>query len=351
MLRLRTPATGLARAAVAGLAGVVVLGAAGGGGAAQSRGVGGAVAVLELGDSLGSVTAGWGDAWVNDRWTRRVLRVDGRAGRVEARVPVGGRVSLGRGAGAMWAVASGGGYGRALNGPLLEIEPLTNRVTARIALRTPGGEPVVAFGVTGAAGAVWAWGPQDLLRIDPRRDRVDRAVGVYEEFGELTGVVAADGWLLATTAGGQLVRYDAHTGAELGSVTLAREDLRSARRAGTQPVVRGRSGVRALVAAGEDLLAVDVASGRVAWRRELGFRVGTVLERGGALWVQGARTEDAGDRVWVLDPATGAVRGSAQLPAFGTNGMAAIGDALWVSAANGRLLVLPAWLPRWLGAV
>jgi hypothetical protein len=330
--------------------GVAVLAAAGGGGA-QSRGPGGAVAVLDLGDSLGSVTGGWGDAWANDRWGRRVVRVDGRTGRVEARVPVGGRAALGRGAGAMWAVASGGGYMRALNGPLLEIDPATNRVTARIPLRTPGGEPVVAFGVQVAAGAVWVWGPRHLLRIDPRRDRVDRAVLVYEEFGELTGVVAAEGWLLATTAGGQLVRYDAHTGLEVGSATLAMDDLRSARRAGTHAVVRGRSGGLALVAAGEDLLGVDIPSGRVAWRRELGFRVGTVLESGGVLWVQGARTEDAGDRVWALDPATGTVRGSALLPAFGTNGMAAIGDALWVSAAGGRLLVLPAWLPRWLGAV
>jgi hypothetical protein len=65
-----------------------------------------------------------------------------------------------------------------------------------------------------------------------------------------------------------------------------------------------------------------------------------VVEVDGALWAYGANVRDAGDRVWKLDPATGAVRGSVLLPAFGTSGMAVIGDKIWVTTASGRVLVL-----------
>ena len=79
-------------------------------------------------------------------------------------------------------------------------------------------------------------------------------------------------------------------------------------------------------------------------KRRLGYRIGTVLDTGGALWAQGAYIRDPGDRVWKLDPRTGSVLGSALLPTFGTMAMADVDGALWITTGSGRVVVLP--LPR-----
>jgi outer membrane protein assembly factor BamB len=296
------------------------------------------VTVLTPSDGLGTVAGGWGDAWIDDRWRRRLLRVDGRSGRVVARVPVDGRVALGAGAGAIWALQSGGGYGRSLNGPLLKIDPATDRVTARIGLRTPAGGPVVGFGVLAGGGGVWVWGPRDLVRIDPRTDRVAWGVAVGEERGELTGMALRRRDLIATTADGHLVRFDARTGREAGAVRLPLRD----------PVLRGASGRHVLLSAREALAAFDPSTGRLAWRRPLGFRIGAVLEMDGLLWTHGATTNDAGDRLWAIEPGTGAVVRSVVLPAFSTVGMTSIDAALWVTTAGGQVIVLGPWVTRWL---
>ena len=87
--------------------------------------------------------------------------------------------------------------------------------------------------------------------------------------------------------------------------------------------------------------AVDPGTGAPLWRTRLGFRVGAALEAGGVLWAFGANLRDPGDRVWKLDPATGRRLGSVLLPDFGTTGMAVLGGTLWVTTADGRVLVLP----------
>jgi outer membrane protein assembly factor BamB len=296
------------------------------------------LATLEPADGLGTVVGGWGDAWMDARWSQRLLRLDGRTGRVVARIPVDGRVALAAGAGAVWALQSGGGYARSLHGPLLRIDPATNRVTARIPLRDLADERVVGFGVLAARGSVWVWGPRDLLRIDPRRDRVVQAFAVGDERGELTGAALGRGHVFATTADGHLVRFDARTGAELSAVRLPLRDpaLRRARRGDLLLSARGH------------LAAVDALTGRLAWRRDIGYRIGAVLEIDGVLWADGAATEDSGDRLWALDPATGAAVNSVVLPAFGTIAMAEVDGALWITTAGGEVLVLSRWLARWL---
>jgi hypothetical protein len=282
------------------------------------------ITTLAPAEGLGTVGGGQGDAWVDDRWGERLVRIDGASGRVVARLPVQGRLALTSGAGAMWALQSGGGYGRSLLGPLLRIDPRTNRVIARIVL------PAIGFGVVARGDSVWVWGPDDLLRIDTRGDAVARHVVLPDSRGEATGFALTGDRAVVTTADGHLVSYDARTGAERAAVALPL----------TAPALQS-AGARTIVTEGGSVAAVDPRTGIPLWRTRLGFRVGAALEAGGALWAFGANIRDPGDRVWKLDPATGRILGSVLLPVFGTTGMADLDGALWVTAASGRVLVLP----------
>jgi outer membrane protein assembly factor BamB len=210
-------------------------------------------------------------------------------------------------------------------------------VTARIPLRQPAGERAIGFGVLAGGGSVWVWGPSDLLRIDPRRNRVAQGVEVGAERGELTGAALARGRVMATTADGHLIGFGAD-GEETSSLRLP---LR-------EPVLRQVSGGQLLVSAREDLVALDAATARVRWRRAIGFRIGAVVEDDGVLWADGARVADAGDRLWALDARTGAVVNTVVLPRFGTIAMAQVGGGLWITTAGGQVLVLSRWLASWL---
>jgi hypothetical protein len=285
----------------------------------------GTVATLHPAEGLGAVSGGGGDAWIDDRWGERLLRIDHRSGAVAARIRVQGRLALTEGAGSVWALESGGGYGRGLRGPLLRIDPRSDRVTARIPL------PALGFGVVVADDGVWVWGPDHLMRV--ARGRVSPVIRVADEdVGETTGFARLGVEAIVTTADGHLLRFDAGNGTRLDSVRLPL----------TEPSLQLAGRDRLIVAADGEVAAVDPDTYMVRWRTRLGYRVGGVVEAGGVLWAYGANVRDAGDRVWKLDPATGAVLGRVLLPAFGTVGMAVIGETIWVTTANGRLLVLRA---------
>lgn len=281
--------------------------------------------ILQPADGLGAVTSGRGDAWVDDRWGERLLRLDRRTGRVVARIPVQGRLALSDGGRNVWALQSGGGYGRNLRGPLLRIDAATSRVMARIPL------PTFGFGLLAHGDDVWVWGPRDLIRIDARTDELAQIITVPDERGESTGFALIGNQPVVSTADRHLVRFDPLTGAELTALPLSLD----------APVLQEASAGRAVVTSAGVVAMVDPATGELLWRRRLGFRIGTVLQVQGALWAQGAYIRDPGDRVWELDLETGATLGSALLPAFGSISMAAIDGSLWVTTASGRMLVLP----------
>jgi outer membrane protein assembly factor BamB len=304
------------------------------GGAALSGGEGrerpayplpGRLATVELGEGLGTVSGGAGDAWVDDRWSERLVRLDRGTGRVVARIPVQGRLALAAGAGEVWALQSGGGYGRGLRGPLLRIDAATNRVRERILL------PALGFGVVVAGENVWVWGPDRLMRVAARTGQVVKTIAVPEEYGETTGFALLGPEPVISTADGHLVRFDPLTGSVLAEVPLRL----------IAPALQQIGEYRAVLSVDGSVVTVNPATGRPLWTRRLGYRIGTVVETRGALWAQGAYIRDPGDRVWRLDPRTGAVRGSALLPAFGTMGMAAVGGTLWVTSGSGRVVVLP----------
>jgi hypothetical protein len=311
-----TGAVGVALAVVA--AGIAV---AAGGSETRAPARPDPMTVLEPGGGLGAVAGAAGDAWVDDRSARRLLRLDGRNGRVLARIPVDGRVSLSAGAGALWALETGSSYGRALRGPLLRIDPATNRVTARIRMPAP------SSGVVATRDGVWVWGDRLVQRIDPRTERVAEAFVPPEE---LSGFALVRGMPVASTEDGRLLRL----GTEQAPSRLPLDDAS----------VRQSGGEHLLLTARGSVAALD--GGRLKWRTRLGFRVGTVLERDGLVWVHGSRFHDAGDRLWLLDAETGAVKASTRLPAFSTTGLAEVDGALWITAAGGRAIVMPSWVVR-----
>jgi outer membrane protein assembly factor BamB len=231
----------------------------------------------------------------------------------------------------VWALRWGGRFWRTPNGPLFRIDPLTNRVAARIELPPE----MVAFGVLASAKGAWVWGPSRVLRFD-RAGRVLQEFGTDDRHGELTGAVLHAGGLLAATADGALLRFSdgGRTQVSAPDPALAAKELLTV------------AGNRVLATAGGTLLAADARTGRPLWRRQLGFRVSSALDTGGLVLAQGAALRDPGDRVWALDAATGRVLASATVPGFGTTSMTIAGGSLWIASSAGEVIVLPGFLTR-----
>ena len=286
-------------------------------------------------ESFGEVVSSAGDAWADDDSRGLVLRLDGRSGRVRARIRLGGRVALATDGQGVWALRWGGRFWRRPNGPLVRIDPATNRIAERVPLRTLSGEPMIAFGVLAGESGVWVWGPSHILRLD-RQAGIVQDFGIGPQHGELTGAILTEGGLLAVAADGHLLRVDARIGV---------------RTAGRQPALTAAellelTGRRLVARADRMLLAVDASTGRLLWRRRLGFHVETVIDYDGVLLAQGSALGDSGDRLWAVDGTTGRVCASTVLPSFGTVGMTSVRGSLWITTVDGHVIAIPRLLVR-----
>jgi hypothetical protein len=170
------------------------------------------VAEFKVANSLGDTFAAFGSVWMADTSRDELLRVEPDSRRVIRRLPVAGELAHGGGAGALWALQEGsarGGFG--FHGPLLRIDPSTNRVTARIALSTPDGQPFEAYEVLAGRDEVWLAGAGGALRVDPRTNRVTQAISAPDQLVS-THFALLGGALWAITEDGRLLRFDTRTG-------------------------------------------------------------------------------------------------------------------------------------------
>lgn len=287
------------------------------------------IANLPIADTLTSITPGFGSAWVTEGGAGgRVLRVEPRTGRAQASIPLRGcgegacdqgQAAVFAVADAMWTIQS--------TSELARIDPRTNRVTARI--RVPfnagGGFPVPV------GGGFWIVGFNGIARVDPRSNRVVRSLPLGSDGYRPTGTGESGGSLWISKANGRLERRDARSGALEDSVPMELEG------AGGLLMANGV----ALVGNGAGVLArIDPSTGRSLWETGIGERITWAVVGRDAVLVIGKAPDKPRDQLWKVDPATGRVLSSVELPEFGANGAELVGRELWIATANGHILIV-----------
>jgi streptogramin lyase len=138
------------------------------------------VGSIPVGDYPGKPAIGYGSVWVASGAGGEVFRIDPETNTVLARIHalppgygpfVGGmRATVVTGAGSVWAVNSD-------SARLIRIDPKTNRITARITL------PHFPELITATDEAVWVYGGNKLMRIDPARNSVGAEIPVSLVYG------------------------------------------------------------------------------------------------------------------------------------------------------------------------
>jgi outer membrane protein assembly factor BamB len=265
----------------------------------------------------GAITPGFGSVWASDADTGELLRIEPRSRRVLARVPVGGQAFPDAGAGAVWAT---------VGGRLIRIDPATNRVSARIPLGL--GARAVAL-VSADSEAVWVVTPLQLLRIDPRHNVIDRRIGLERHVFQAYGFASDQKFLYILRADGNLLVFDAATGARVSSTKL-----------GFDGYLMGTAGGALLLASGSDVSAVDARSGRRLWRASIGAaQINDGFVADGTVWIHATVRSTNRDSLLRLDARDGHVTGSLTLPEFGVAGIGRVGDDVWIVSPNGRLMI------------
>jgi streptogramin lyase len=263
----------------------------------------------------GSMASAFGSVWVADVASGRLLRLDPRTRAVEARIPLGGAAWIDSAAGSIWAL----GRDR-----LLRIDPSNNRVVKSI----PSGSAAPGFVLKGA-GVVWMAYPQALVRVDLRRNAITRTVPISRAGFKAVGAVS-DGRVLYVERGdGRLLRVDARTGKRLSAV-----------RAPFGGWLLGVAGGTVFMAGDSGITAVDAATGRPRWTRDLrAERVNNGTLDGATVWVQATDRATTRDRLWRIDARTGHVTGSLGLPEFGASALVTVGKQVWAMSVGGDLQV------------
>jgi outer membrane protein assembly factor BamB len=265
----------------------------------------------------GQLAPGFDAVWASDAATGELLRVDPRSRRVLARVAVGAQAYPAVGAGAVWATA---------NGRLIRIDPATNRVSATIPLGL--GARAVA-GVSVVRGVVWVISPLELLRIDARRNTIDRRIGLDRQGFQAHGFASDQNHLYVLRADRALLVLDAATGARVSSTRLPLDGF-----------LLGAVDGTVMVAGGSDVAAVDARSGRAIWHANIGAaQVNYGILDGPRVWLHVTHSNAARDRLVRLDAHDGRVTGSLTLPEFGVAAVAPVGGDVWIVSPNGRLVI------------
>jgi ABC-type branched-subunit amino acid transport system substrate-binding protein/DNA-binding beta-propeller fold protein YncE len=324
-------------------AGVVLLGAAmiaalvvviAGGDGKPSAPVGNGVAAIGPdGDRVGSfidfgtapsnVAVGEGAVWVLSSEDRTLSRIDPATKAVTARLSTRGiATDIAAGAGAVWIGNGGGPYGGNITVSISRMDPRTGRVThtAKLPNGTAGsysapfnwGFANIAIG----AGAVWAKDPDNTIaRIDPRTGRVVATIPV-----EAHGIAAGrEGvWILR---GSDVVRIDPRTNRLGQSITL-----------GTPaPTAIAVGGGKVWVSAEQEgvVWRVDPGPSPLTRTIDVGAGVSYIAYGAGSVWA----ANFVNGTVSRIDPRTNRVTG--RIPVGGAQALAAGAGSAWISSAGG----------------
>lgn len=310
------------------LAAVVGLAILGGAGAAfaLTRGTGKAAAVVvppnsvaridESGRTVESyvtvgrrpvaIALGAGGVWVANADDGTVDRLDPATGRLVANIGIGADVNdVAVGFGSVW-VADGN------DGTVSRIDPRLNQPEAPIRLGKTTPAPTPVFYIAVDPRYVWATRGDQLLRIEPRTNEVDRRLTV----GTPTGLATGGGSVWVTTQSGHLLRIDPRTAKptssplELGGIApvYARRSLWLIVGGTIQSIDSASLAVRDLhrVAGGPTSLA---ASSKAVWAVETHGKLIRFGLDGGTTSLRVGKTLSAvaasGDAAWVAVSATG----------------------------------------------
>ena len=278
-----------------------------------------------------------GSLWSYDAESRQVLRIDPRTRHISARLPLPGRLpdaALAAGAGSVWAVPPERRHNatepaRPFPATLARIDPVAGRVVARIVLRGPGSATLRPLEDVAGPDAVWVWGEAGALRIDPATGRIVARVRVPEQ--RITGFAAGEGSVAVATDFGNVVSFDARSGAEIGVGGFTAPAVGALLVATLDgAVVSGQGGTLALI---------DPQTGDARWTRHLGSQPRDLVAARGRVWTLVADPVRARSVLLALDPADGRTVERIAIPAEDARALAFDGADPLVTTQGGELLI------------
>lgn len=213
-------------------------------------------------------------------------------------------------------------------GSLLRVRPGSGHVVGRVTLPRGGGSPVID------GTSIWVSNPTGLDQIDPSSMKVVGHVAVPD-----AGFLASGfGSLWTLSQGGDVVRVDPNAHAIVARISVQGP-------VDWAPIIAaGDDGMWVASADNHTVFKIDPSTNTIVERTPVGTSDSllTVTSAYGSVWVHENAAAGGRGVLYRLDPATGAVVSS--LPSssalggqYGGTDIAAAGNSLWVSNANGTV--------------
>jgi streptogramin lyase len=278
------------------------------------------VARLAPAGALDQAVPAFGSVWLADTDSEALLRMDPGTRRVTARIPLGGRMAIARGRGALWVTLFNEDGLR-----LLRIDPRTNRIAARLRLPdVPGGW---GFGLPVVVkDNLWVLGGEAAVRIDQTSGRAASTVRTARDGYLMRSFAASGGALWVQISDGRLLRLDGATGKREAA-------LRVPEGAGITDL-----GMDALFIVDRASLSRVDSRLHELWRTPIPS-IGTAVAAHGKLWVE--TTGRRGDRILTVDPRNGSVGQSIDVGEFGAKWIDPVGsEEVWMTTAGGHVVIL-----------